>query len=160
MNVMEIKRNTNGDTRVADHMPTFTEFDSSNFEHRDSVRTMMNICANEINERGSNHDWTKTKEPYRSLFYQNFYGAFSGYCDFENGEWHKTHCKLERHHLLSCCPSDVNLFDVIEMVCDCVCAGMARTGSVKELEINSEILDKAVKNTTVLLANNVKIIDN
>ena len=39
------------------------------------------------------------------------------------------------------------------MVVDCVCAGKARSGEVRQLEINDEILKKALQNT-------VKLIDN
>ena len=41
----------------------------------------------------------------------------------------------------------MNLIDVLEMICDCVCAGMARSGEVRDLEISEDILLKAVKNT-------------
>jgi hypothetical protein len=54
-------------------------------------------------------------------------------------------------HLLSNCPKDVNLLDVLEMIADCVCAGMARSGDVRDVEINEEILNKALKNTVTLI---------
>ena len=55
------------------------------------------------------------------------------------------------------CPSDVNLIDVIEMLIDCVCAGKARTGVVYPINISSEILQKAVKNTVEVLKENVVV---
>ena len=76
---------------------------------------------------------------------------------FEDGEWYKLHCDNERHHLLKHCPDDVNLIDVLEMICDCVCAGMARSGCVRDLEIDAEILDRAVRNTVTLLENAVEL---
>ena len=38
--------------------------------------------------------------------------------DFINDEWYQLHIKAERHHLLSNCPDDVNLIDVLEMIVD------------------------------------------
>ena len=155
MDKVEIKRNTNGDTRVAEKTPTFYEFADANTSHIEDVKSMMRAIAYMINDAGKNHDWTKTKEPYRSNFYRDLCNTIEGRIKFEDGQWNKDHYALERHHLLKRCPDDVNLIDVIEMICDCVCAGMARSGEVREarsgevrdLEISEDILLKAVKNT-------------
>lgn len=64
-----------------------------------------------------------------------------------------SYIKAERHHLLSNCPDDVNLIDVLEMISDCVCAGMARSGEVRDLEIDDNILKKAVNNTAQMIKN-------
>ena len=93
-----------------------------------------------INDAGKKHDWTKTHEPYRSNFYRDLCNTIEGRIKFEDGQWNKDHYALERHHLLERCPDDVNLIDVIEMICDCVCAGMARSGEVRDLEISEDIL--------------------
>ena len=69
------------------------------------------------------------------------------------------HCQTERHHLNEHCPDDVNLIDVIEMICDCVCAGMARSGSVYPVTISSEILQKAVENTVNMCIESVVLTD-
>lgn len=61
------------------------------------------------------------------------------------------HIKNERHHLLSRCPEDVNLIDVMEMITDCVCAGMSRSGEVRPIEIDNVILEKALENTVDLI---------
>ena len=37
------------------------------------------------------------------------------------------------------------------MIADCVCAGKARSGKVRPIEINEEILKKAVDNTVKLI---------
>lgn len=71
--------------------------------------------------------------------------------DFVSGEWYQLHINTERHHLLSRCPDDVNLLDVIEMIVDCVCAGKTRSGKVRDLEISQEILNKALKNTVKMV---------
>lgn len=120
---------------------------------------MMEAIADMINDTGRNHDWTKRYEPYRSNFYRDFCNTIEGRIKFEDGQWNKDHYALERHHLLRRCPEDVNLIDVIEMICDCVCAGMARSGCVHDLEINTEILKQAVRNTVEMLKNSVELED-
>jgi hypothetical protein len=66
---------------------------------------------------------------------------------------------MERHHLDDRVPDDVNLLDVIEMVVDCVVAGMARTGEVYPIELSNDILQKALKNTKELLIKHTKVQD-
>ena len=63
----------------------------------------------------------------------------------------------ERHHLLKNVPDDVDLLDVLEQICDCVSAGMARSGKVFDVEIPSEILEKAVKNTVKMLIDRIEV---
>ena len=80
--------------------------------------------------------------------------------DFFDGEWSKLHYNvLERHHLKRHCPDDVNMLDVIEMICDCVAAGMARSGEVYDVDIPAEVLTKAVKITVELLKSHIQVID-
>ena len=131
-----IRRNTNGDSRVATKVPTFSEFSLSNIEHFTNVRDMMLNFAKDIERQGWKHDWTKGEEPYRSMFYRDMCNTIEGRMKFEDGEWNKLHYTTERHHLLRNVPDDVNLIDVIEMIADCVCAGMARSGEVRPLEID------------------------
>ena len=147
MNKVKIKRNTNGDTRVAKSVPTFYDFIDANNLHIQDVRNMMFEFSKEIKLAGEKHDWTKVRDPYKSNFYRDLCNTIEGRIKFEDGQWNKDHYALERHHLLERCPDDVNLIDVFEMICDCVCAGMARSGEVRDLEINEDILLKAVKNT-------------
>jgi len=52
-------------------------------------------------------------------------------------------------------PSDVNLIDVLDMIADCVMAGMARTGNVYPLDIKPDILMIAFNNTVELLKNKI-----
>lgn len=78
--------------------------------------------------------------------------TIEGRIDFFDGEWSRLHyIELERHHLDRFCPEDVNLIDVIEMICDCVVAGKARSGDVYDINISDTILQKAVKNTVETL---------
>lgn len=86
-------------------------------------------------------------------------GLNKGVDSEEFNAWYENHVNSERHHLLKRCPEDVNLVDVIEMICDCVSAGLARSGKVFDVEIPADILTKAVKNTVDLLINNIEVED-
>lgn len=147
MKPVKIVKNTNGDSRVAKSVPDFYKFVDANNLHRADVKNMMNALAEEIQLVGKKHDWTKAEEPYRSNFYRDLCNTIEGRIEFKDGQWNKDHYALERHHLLERCPDDVNLIDVLEMICDCVCAGTARSGEVRDLEINEDILVRAVANT-------------
>ena len=106
------------------------------------------------------HDWTKISEPYATMFYDDMCATIRGERDFFDGEWSKLHYnELERHHLKRHCPDDVTLIDVVEMVCDCVSAGMARSGKVYDLDIDEAILSKALKNTVNLLKEQIEVIE-
>ena len=155
MKNIKIKRETLGDTRTATRVPTFPEFYNANDLHTTDVRHMMDWIAEAIIDRGKSHDRMKVFEPDRSMFYRELCAAIEGKMNFEDGQWLKKHYMEERHHLNSYCPDDVNLIDVLEMICDCVCAGMARSGAVRPFEIQSEILQKAVENTTKMLSDAV-----
>ena len=157
MRKVTIKRNTDGDTRVAKTTPNFYNFKKSNEQHREDVRKMMREIADDINVAGMYHDHTKTDNDAGSLFYRELCNTIEGRMNFEDGKWYKMHCETERHHLNKHCPDDVNLIDVIEMICDCVCAGMARSGSVYPIEISSDVLQKAVSNTVEMCINAVDI---
>lgn len=159
MNSIKIKENKLGDTRTATRTPTINEFEQANRLHYEDVKNMMSTMASEIRNRGTMHDYTKLREPNKSLFYRELCATIEGEIDdFTKCEWYLMHCATERHHLNVFCPDDVNLIDVIEMICDCVCAGMARTGEVRPIEIDADILEKAVQNTVTLLADAVEII--
>lgn len=155
MGNIKIKRNSLGDTRTATRVPSISEFNQANNMHREDVKKMMDNMADLIKDSGISHDHTKVFEPYRSTFYRELCATIEGKMNFEEGEWYPFHCESERHHLDRSCPEDVNLLDVIEMICDCVCAGMARSGSVRPITINSELLQKAVANTVDLCKGSV-----
>ena len=157
---VKIKRNTDGDTRVAKKMPTISEFDASNRSHRVDVRELADRFCGILKCSVMDHDWTKVKEPYRSMLYRNMESVIERGEDFFDGEWSRLHYnELERHHLKRHCPEDVDLFDVIEMMCDCVAAGMARSGEVYDLDIPEGILTKAVQNTVEILKGQIQVIE-
>lgn len=75
--------------------------------------------------------------------------------------WFEGYHLLERHHLNDKVPDNVNLIDVLEMLVDCVMAGMARKGEYKAShEPDPELLLKAYRNTVEQLINNIKVVDN
>lgn len=151
--MIEIKKNPNGDTRTAPKGITFEQFQEANDMHIDDVREVMHALSRFVDMAGRSHDFTKKSR--ERMFYRDFVDTQENGADFVNGEWYQLHVKAERHHLLSNCPDDVNLIDVLEMIADCACAGMARSGEIRDLEIDTEILNRAVKNTAEMIKNMV-----
>lgn len=159
MNKILIQRNCLGDTRTATRMPSWAEFEEANWSHKVDVINILDAFSKELTNRVKEHDWTKIRAPYSRMFYDDMKNTIENGEDFTNSNWYKLHCEeLERHHLNKYCPEDVTLFDVLEMIFDCVAAGMARSGDVYPIEISDEILQKAIKNTTDYLINHVKVI--
>lgn len=123
--------------------------------HIDAVVKCGKFMADKINEQFAKHDHTKL-----GSHLDDFVDALSSKLkdkEFKELPWWKTHL-TERHHLNDKAPEDVNLIDVLEMICDCVSAGKARTGKVYKIEIKPEILVKAVENTQKLLEDNMKVV--
>ena len=160
MDIVKMERNCLGDTRTATHMPTREEFREANWSHKDDVLNLAVAFATELRSRVGNHDWTKVQAPYDEMFYELMKATIEDGADFMDGEWARLHYDvLERHHLSRHCPSDVTLFDVLEMLFDCVSAGMTRSGSVYPIEISNEILQKAVSNTVDYLVKHIEVAD-
>jgi len=155
--MIEIKKNPNGDTRTAPKDVTFEQFQGANDMHMDDVKAVMWELSKMIDVAGETHDCTKKSQ--ERMFFRDFLSTMNDGTDFVNGEWYQLHMRAERHHLLSHCPDDVNLIDVLEMVADCVCAGMARSGEIRDLEIDSDILNKAIKNTAELIKSMIVVKD-
>ena len=150
-----IERNPNGDTRTAPKNITFEQFQKANDMHRADVSAVMKYLAHLVHKAGLKHDYTKKSD--EELFYENFLSTINNGTNFVEDEWYQLHVNTERHHLLSRCPDDVNLIDVIEMIADCTCAGLARSGEVRGLEISTEILEKAVQNTVKLITQEIDL---
>ena len=153
--MIEIKKNPNGDTRTAPKGITFEEFQEANDMHIYDVASVMYELSKMVDSAGEHHDCTKKSQ--ERMFYRDFVNTQENGDDFTKSEWYSLHTKAERHHLLSCCPEDVNLIDVLEMIVDCTCAGLARSGEVRDLKKKKKILEKAVNNTTQLIKSMVKI---
>ena len=63
------------------------------------------------------------------------------------------HIKTERHHINDFTQENVDLIDVLEMIADCTSAGLARSGDVREITIDKDVLYKAFQNTCELVKN-------
>lgn len=157
MSKVYIKHNPNGDTRTAPKDITFEQFQEANDSHRDDVSNVMERLATILYNRGCMHDWTK--KTYEKLFYDNFLSTMNHGTNFVEDEWYQLHIKYEKHHPFSKCHDDIDLLDIIETIVDCVCAGKARSGEVRPLEFNQEILEKAVKNTVALVDNLTEVVE-
>lgn len=144
-----IHKNPNGDTRTAPKGITFKQFQEANNSHIMDVTNTMLRVSEMMEEAACIHDHTKKSD--EEQFYKDFFSTMNEGTDFVSGEWYQHHVNTERHHLLSGCPEDVNLLDVIEMIVDCVCAGKTRSGEIRGLEITPEILDKAMRNTVKMI---------
>lgn len=152
-----IKKNPNGDTRTAKGEVTFEEFAHANDMHIGDVKNIMDFYADLCEYNGENHDFTKKK--YEEQFYDEFVYSRMNKTDFRESDWYKNHIKEERHHINDFVHDDVDLFDVLEMIADCTSAGLARSGDVREITIDKDVLYKAFQNTCKLTKEMCKLIE-
>lgn len=155
--MITIKKNSNGDTRTAPKDVSFEQFQEANDMHRADVASVMHELSRIVDIAGKMHDFTKKSQ--EKMFYRDFLATMNSSADFVASEWYQVHVHAERHHLSSYCPVDVTLIDIMEMLVDCVCAGMARSGEVRDLELNNEIMSAAVKNTVDLIKSMIVLED-
>lgn len=151
--MIKIQKSETADTRTCDvSLVSKEQLKSASFSHIADVRQALAYFQKKLQEAGELHDFTKIEG------IDQFYSDFK--TKFETHEWWDNHRKLERHHIgqEDGVREDVDLIDVIEFVADCVMAGMARSGSVYDLKLPSELLQKALKNTTEKLKAEVKIV--
>ena len=104
---------------------------------------------------GLYHDYDKLED--LAGFHRDFISSKDK--PFIEGEWYKNHLKVNRHHLNTPdgVPDDVNLIDVLEHIADCAVAGMARSGEVYPIELDDELLQKAVGNTLKLILSRIEV---
>ena len=151
---IKIKKSPTADTRTCDFANTTKEtLLASSHQHIQDVGVAMAHFAIMICNQASVHDHDKISDI--DGFHRDFLTGF------EEHSWWDNHRKVNRHHLLQAdgIPQDVNLIDVLDMIADCVMAGMARSGSVYALDIKPEVLMAAFQNTVELLKNNVEVVE-
>ena len=154
--MIKIHKSPSADTRSADHIISRDELLMSTEMHIDDVRKAMKFIRHQIFKAALRHDFTKLSR--FTEFYEQFHEAqITGHWGV--GWFDQIHIVDERHHLKDNCPEDVDLVDVLEMLCDCVMAGLARTGHYREEEPDAEILVKAYKNTVKMLLDNTEVKD-
>lgn len=127
-------------------------------QHRLDVAKLMMFLALEIVITGNKHDWSKIQ------FFDDFANDVlqrQEIPDFKEREWYNIHTKEERHHLNFEQPDDVDLIDVLEFVCDCICTGKARDGHIQKkfLELPGNLLKKAYWNTIDKLSKEIDVDD-
>lgn len=154
--MIRVKENAGADSRTAKGEVTLYELEDATTQHQREVREALLYFAEKLNDAGWGHDFTKTS--YMEEFHKEFTEALREGKDFKQSKWYKMHITKERHHLLAHAPDDVNLIDVLEYIADGVMAGMARSGSVYDITLPDDILQKALKNTVELLKDSVILV--
>jgi len=157
MSKIIIKNTQNADSRTANDELTKETLLESTKIHLDDVKRIMYYMSQTLQEIGEKHDYTKIK--YFDEFAENVLTPHTNE-EFINQHWYQNHVSEERHHLNANCPLDVNLFDVLEMIADCVVAGKGRAGKVTPsyLKIKDPfILERAYWNTIKLLDELVEV---
>lgn len=124
-------------------------------KHREAVFEACDMLAEKLSMQAMRHDYTKLND-FLPMFKRALETGFKD-DEFKQLNWWDIHKRTERHHLNDFVPEDVNLIDVIEMLCDCVCAGKARTGNVYPIKISNETLQLAVENTVKFLIENIEV---
>lgn len=140
--MISIKKSATADTRTCDWSKVSKDqLRASSIQHIDDVKKGMDFFKEMMDEATERHDFDKLTN------LDGFHADFQ--TGFKNTTWWDEHRKINRHHLLQedGVPADVNLIDVLDMITDCVMAGMGRTGSVYPLEITPELLKLAFDNT-------------
>ncbi|MBT7928761.1 hypothetical protein HN682_02425, partial [Candidatus Peregrinibacteria bacterium] len=119
--MIHIKKSETADTRTCDvSKVTKDQLLESSLQHIGDVQRGLEFFIGMMQKAESWHDFDKRSKDGLDAFYKDFKN------NFETTDWWDNHRKVNRHHLLQDdgVPDDVNLVDVIEMIVDCVMAGM------------------------------------
>jgi hypothetical protein len=150
--MITINKSATADTRTCDFASvTKKQLRDSSLQHIRDVFLGMRYFQALLEGSAHRHDADKLTDI--DGFHRDFIGGFA------NTTWWDNHRKIARHHLLAAdgVPADVNLVDVLDMIVDCVMAGMGRSGSVYPLQIDSTVLMTAFTNTVELLKREVVV---
>ena len=151
--MITIRKSPKADSRSTNMPPTVDELRNDTISHITDVTNALTFLSTLIKDRGHQHDNTKMSNM------EEFHDALnSGH--IKDTPWYKKHITEERHHLKSYVPKDVTLIDVIEHLADCTMAGLARSGTVYDVDLSPELLQLAVQNTVEMLKRNTKVITN
>jgi len=152
--MIEIHKSATADTRTCDFATvTKDQLLRSSKQHIRDVKRGLDYFQLLLCEAGYRHDADKLTDI--DGFHADFVTGFK-----QTGWWDR-HRGLNRHHLLQPdgVPADVNLIDVLDMIVDCVMAGMGRSGNVYPLDINPDVLKAAFDNTVALLKAQVVVLE-
>lgn len=159
--MIEIQKSDTADTRTCDKTKVTKEtLLASSVQHIGDVGKGLAFFAGQLVGAASIHDYDKLSEI--DWFHEDFRTEI-----MRPDGWLANHYKIHRHHLGEATfhenkelgvPDDVNLIDVLEMVADCVMAGMGRAGDVFPIKLSDELLQRALANTTELLKSQVRVV--
>lgn len=152
--MLTIKKSPTADTRSCDYKNvTQEQLLSSTYQHISDVQKGMEYLGKKLMENAAIHDRDKIEGIHQ--FHSDFISGF------EQHLWWDNHKLLQKHHLNEVCIhlGEVNMFDIIEHIVDCVMAGKARTGTVFPIVIDPKILVQAVENTVNHLCGIIKVED-
>lgn len=153
--MITITKSKTADTRTCDFANTSKEtLLASSRQHIGDVVKALAFFQTKLTEAAGEHDYDKLTAI--DLFHADFTTGFK-----QTGWW-DNHRRIHRHHIdkPDGVPTDVNLLDVLEHISDCVMAGMARSGTVYELKLSDELLQRAFRNTVELLKTQVLVNEN
>lgn len=154
-----INKSSNADTRSANGKVTKEQLEHDTLSHINDVQNVGYWLADKLKNQLVEHDHTKLD--YLDEFYNDFNEKIDdGTRNFKEMNWFKNRHMTERHHLNDSVPDDVNLLDIMEMVIDCTCAGLARSGNVYPITIPQEVVELAIENTKNLIIDNVEVVEN
>jgi len=151
--MIQIKPSATADTRTCDYANVSKQtLRVSSIQHIDDVARALAFFRRCLIKAAMEHDKDKLSD--LDSFHADFVTGF------DTHDWWDRHRALNRHHLTQDdgVPADVNLIDVLDFIADCVCAGMARSGSVYPLALNPEVLERAFQNTVELLKAEIEVI--
>ena len=156
---IKIKRSHDADTRSTDKSGVSKEQLLDNtMSHIEDVQRVGYKLADIFKEQILKHDYTKVD--YIDEFCRDFNEQLKNEKqNFKEMPWFKERHLQERHHLNDSVPDDVNLLDVLEMVIDCSCAGLTRSGDIYPIKIDQKVLEKAIDNTKNLIINITEVVD-
>jgi len=152
--MIQIMTSKTADTRSCDFSKvTKKQLKESSIQHIEDVAVGLLFFRHMLSESGLYHD--EDKLSLLTLFHKDFIGGF------KETVWWDNHRKISRHHLQQAdgVPENVNLIDVLEMIVDCVMAGMARNlAGFYPPTIEPDVLMRAFNNTVTLLKDQVEVI--
>ena len=150
--MITIQQSKTADTRTCDASKvTKDQLMASSIQHIGDVAKGIQFFQDMLHKSADQHDSDKLTE------LDHFYADFV--TKFEETGWWDNHRKINRHHLLADdgIPEDVNLIDVLDMIVDCVMAGMGRSGEVYPLVIKPGTLMDAFNNTVDLFKSQIVV---
>ena len=120
------------DSEIATKTPTKEELMQATIQHIGDVQKAIAWFCCMLASAGAIHDHTKISE--FKEFYKTYSQGLTGDA-FKQSEWFMSHLQ-ERHHINERCPEDVTLIDLLERIADIVVAGIARSGTFYEDDLD------------------------